>query len=58
MDGSYVARKIKAQFRRCYGILGVKVEDIFNTMHDRFRPEGAKIIAEFGYDIIGEGKWK
>ncbi len=38
---------------------GVKVEDIFNTMHNRLRPEGAKgVIAEFGYDIIGEGKWK
>ncbi|HOR94979.1 MAG TPA: SCP2 sterol-binding domain-containing protein, partial [Spirochaetota bacterium] len=38
---------------------GVKVEDIFNTMHNRFRPEGAKgVVAEFGYDIIGEGKWK
>ena len=38
---------------------GVKVEDIFNTMKDRFRPEGAKDVdAVFGYDIAGEGKWK
>ena len=38
---------------------GIKVEDIFNTMKDRFRPEGAKgVDASFGYDISGEGKWK
>jgi uncharacterized OB-fold protein/putative sterol carrier protein len=38
---------------------GVKVEDIFNTMAERFRPEGAKgVDASFGYDIKGEGKWK
>jgi len=38
---------------------GVKVEDIFNTMKDRFRPEGAaNVTASFGYDIAGEGKWK
>ncbi|MCK7495503.1 MAG: hypothetical protein MZW92_34035 [Comamonadaceae bacterium] len=38
---------------------GVKVEDIFNTMQERFRPEGAKDVdAVFGYDIKGEGKWK
>ncbi len=38
---------------------GVKVEEIFNTMKDRFRPEGAKgVNASFGYDIKGEGKWK
>jgi uncharacterized OB-fold protein/putative sterol carrier protein len=38
---------------------GVKVEDIFNTMQDRFRPEGAQgVDASFGYDITGEGKWK
>ncbi|HDP80581.1 MAG TPA: hypothetical protein ENN21_07050 [Spirochaetes bacterium] len=38
---------------------GVKVEDIFNTMRERFRPEGAKGVNEsFGYDIKGEGKWK
>ena len=31
---------------------GVKVEDLFNTMPDRFRPEGAEgIDASFGYDI-------
>ena len=38
---------------------GIKVEDIFNTMKDRFRPEGAKDVdAAFGYDIADEGKWK
>ena len=38
---------------------GVKVEDLFNTMPERFRPEGAEgIEASFGYDIQGEGKWK
>jgi uncharacterized OB-fold protein/putative sterol carrier protein len=38
---------------------GVKVEDIFNTMKERFRPEGAKDVdAVFGYDIQDEGKWK
>ncbi|MCU0576683.1 MAG: SCP2 sterol-binding domain-containing protein [Desulfobacterota bacterium] len=38
---------------------GVKVEDIFNTMQERFRPEGAQgVDASFGYDITGEGKWK
>jgi uncharacterized OB-fold protein/putative sterol carrier protein len=38
---------------------GVKVEDIFNTMEERFRPEGAQgVDASFGYDITGEGKWK
>jgi len=37
----------------------VKVEDIFNTMKDRFRIEGAKDVdAVFGYDIQDEGKWK
>jgi len=37
---------------------GIKVEDIFNTMKDRFRPEGAKdVTASFGYEITGEGKW-
>ncbi len=35
---------------------GVKVEDIFNTMQERFRPEGAQgVDASFGYDITGEG---
>ena len=38
---------------------GVRVEDLFKTMPDRFRPEGAEgIDASFGYDIAGEGKWK
>ncbi len=38
---------------------GIKVEDIFNTMEERFRPEGSKgIDASFGYDITGKGKWK
>jgi uncharacterized OB-fold protein/putative sterol carrier protein len=38
---------------------GVKVEDIFNTMKERFRPEGAEgVDASFGYDISGRGKWK
>ena len=38
---------------------GVKVEDIFNSMPERFRPEGAEgVDASFGYDIQGEGKWK
>jgi hypothetical protein len=38
---------------------GIKVEDIFNTMKDRFRPEGAKDVdAVFGYDIADEGQWK
>ena len=38
---------------------GVKVEDIFNTMEERFRPEGAEgVDASFGYDIAGRGKWR
>ena len=38
---------------------GVKVEDIFNSMPERFRPEGAEgLTASFGYDIRGEGKWR
>lgn len=38
---------------------GVKVEDIFNSMQERFRPEGAKDLdTVFGYDIKDEGKWK
>ncbi len=38
---------------------GVPVEDIFNTMDERFRPEGAEGVNEsFGYDITGVGKWK
>ncbi len=36
---------------------GIKVEDIFNTMKERFRPEGAKDVdAVFGYDIEGRGQ--
>ncbi|MBN2079683.1 MAG: SCP2 sterol-binding domain-containing protein [Spirochaetes bacterium] len=38
---------------------GIKVEDIFNSMKERFRPEGAKgVDASYGYDIKDEGKWK
>jgi uncharacterized OB-fold protein/putative sterol carrier protein len=38
---------------------GISVEDIFNTMKDRFRPDGAKAVDHtIGYDIRGEGKWK
>ena len=38
---------------------GVTVADIFNSMPERFRPEGAKdVAAAFGYDIKGEGKWR
>jgi uncharacterized OB-fold protein/putative sterol carrier protein len=38
---------------------GIKVEVIFNSMKERFRPEGAKDVdAVFGYDIKDEGKWK
>ncbi len=38
---------------------GIKVEDIFNSMKERFRPEGAKgVDASFGYNIKGEGTWK
>lgn len=38
---------------------GVKVEDIFNTMKERFREDGAKgVDASFGYNIDGEGKWR
>lgn len=38
---------------------GVKVEDIFDTMPERFRPEAAQEVdACFGYDIAGRGKWK
>jgi len=38
---------------------GVKVEEIFDTMEERFRPEGAEgVDASFGYDISGKGKWK
>jgi len=38
---------------------GINVEDIFNSMKTRFRPEGASgINKSFGYDIAGVGKWK
>ena len=38
---------------------GVRVEDIFNTMPERFRPEGAEgVTATYGYAIRGEGQWK
>ena len=38
---------------------GVKVEDIFDTMKERFRPEGAAgVNTSFGYDIKNIGKWK
>ena len=37
---------------------GIKVEDIFNSMETRFRPEGASGVDKtFGYDITGIGKW-
>jgi len=38
---------------------GIKIEDIFNSMKDRFRPEGAAGIENtFGYAIKGIGGWK
>ena len=38
---------------------GVKVEDIFDTMKERFRPEGAAgVNTSFGYDIKDIGMWK
>jgi len=38
---------------------GIKVEDIFNSMKDRFRPEGAAGIENcFGYAIKDIGQWK
>ncbi len=38
---------------------GVKVEDIFNTMEARFRPEGAiDLDLVIGYEIKDEGIWK
>jgi hypothetical protein len=38
---------------------GINVEDIFNSMKDRFRPEGAAgINTTFGYEIQAAGKWK
>lgn len=37
----------------------IKVNDIFETMADRFRPEGARgMAASFGYEIRENGKWK
>ncbi len=38
---------------------GINVEDIFNSMEERFRTEGAEGVDEcFGYDIKDKGKWK
>ncbi len=38
---------------------GIKVEEIFNTMEKRFRPDGAEGLNEsYGYDIKERGKWK
>ncbi len=38
---------------------GIKVDDIFETMPSRFRPEAAKgIEASYGYRITGRGNWK
>jgi len=38
---------------------GVKVDEIFGTMPDRFRPEAAQgVNASYGYDITGRGKWR
>ena len=38
---------------------GITVEDVFNSMHSRFRPEGAKGPRQtFGYDIRDAGQWK
>ncbi len=38
---------------------GIKVEDIFKSMTDRFRPEGAaNITTTFGYSIKNIGSWK
>ena len=37
---------------------GIKIDDIFNSMQSRFRPEGASGVDKtFGYDITGIGKW-
>ncbi len=37
----------------------INVEEIFNTMEERFRPEGAEGLNEsYGYDIKEKGKWK
>jgi hypothetical protein len=38
---------------------GIKIDDIFNSMQTRFRPEGARGVDKtFGYDITGIGRWK
>ncbi len=38
---------------------GINVDNIFDSMPDRFRPEGARgITRSFGYDISGSGKWR
>ncbi len=38
---------------------GIKIDEIFNTMESRFRPEGAKgVDASFGYAIKDRGNWK
>lgn len=38
---------------------GIKIDEIFNTMEARFRPEGAQgVDASFGYDMKESGKWK
>ncbi len=38
---------------------GVKIEDIFDSMKERFRPEGAEgVSTSFGYDIKDVGMWK
>ena len=38
---------------------GIKIEDIFNSMKGRFRPEGASGVTNtFGYAIKDAGKWK
>lgn len=38
---------------------GVTVDDIFDTMTERFRSQGAEgVDASFGYDIEDEGVWK
>jgi len=38
---------------------GISVEEIFDTMGKRFRPEGAEGLNEsYGYDIEEKGKWK
>ncbi len=37
----------------------INIEEIFNTMEERFRPEGAEGRNEsYGYDIKEKGKWK